>query len=289
MSKIFVEKISHENNEYSIAYIDTHKIYSAENPGKLAEPFNTTITNRKVQDDAQIFYALAPKIKADDFFSKGLPNLNKWFRVIKDRDVPNIWDTTRRPTANELIELYSTYHDISQDETHSSDSESLMTFVVFAETLTWKTGILQRCIDCLLLPKYRSKAISCYMVDKYYYRLMRYKLETEQPEHPNVLAIHKILKILKLKSTHDTTKFRVSAIPKTSEYVEELCNEFNIALTNPYENIKNLFFVWSGGLIEHINVDNFKIAVDPNITLALSYMQPMLQVPKFNRITDAEL
>lgn len=289
MSKIFVEKISSENNEYSIALIDTCKIHNAQNPGKIAQPFTTNITDRKIVDDAQIFYALAPKIKADDFFYIGLPNLNKWSRIIANRDVPNIWDVTRKPTANELIELYSKHHDISQGETHTSDNESLMTLVVFSETFTWKTGILQRCIDCLLLPQHRCKAISYYMVDKYYYQLMRYKLETEYPDHPNVMLMHKILNILKLKSTHDTTVFELSSGNDLSEYIEELCYEFKIPVKGTCENIKNLFKFWSNAEIVEVDFNTFRIVLDSNICLALLYMQPMLQAPKFNKITDVEL
>ena len=300
MDRIFIEEIN--ANMYRLAAIDRHRIFSAQNPATLATVFECSNESPTRDDDAQIFYAMSPSIDGDNIFGDLLDNhhshkLNTWSINVKDSNINNIFMAVAPLDHDSRIKLYSERHNITPKETVTSDSPSLFSLVAFANKQSWKTGILQRCLDCLVFSKYRKNAEVYSIIDEEYRRLMRFKLETEIigiPNYPNaglIIMIRSILELLGLRNSRDTSIFRdipesVGAIVTTIRHLSMIT-----ILTDKgslKDTLSEILFLWSGSKV--INVENgYKLEIDPNVTKALSYMQPFLQRPKTLTILETHM
>lgn len=298
MDRIFVELIT--DNTHSIAVIDKHRIFSAENPGQLATVFQCSLTNPTSEDNAQIFYAMAPSIGADNIFADLKEphrscKLNSWSIVAKDRDITNLFQAVEPLKHSDRLDLYSKHHSITPDETVTSTSKSLFSLVAFSEKQNWKTGILQRCINSLVLPKHRNTPEVYSIIDEEYRKLLRFKYETEYEGTPDIVNgilvsfIRRIISILGLQHSHDTTTFyEISdSIDSYLEFFKKTIPFYKIDGSRK-DRLSSILSLWSGAKIIEIP-GGYKLEIDPNVLQGLSYMAPLPQRPKTLTILETPM
>ncbi|CAH6419325.1 Hypothetical protein HVR_LOCUS528 [uncultured virus] len=297
MDRFFIEQDTEKG--FKIAAIDRNRIFASKNPGPLATVFEHSFQTLNREGDAQIFYALAPSIGADRFFADfnethRSQRLNSWSISIVNRDVANLFQALTSLTRTDRLEMYGRKNSITPASTVTSDSYSLFSLVAFAEQQAWKTGILQKCVDCLVNVEHRGKAIVYAVIDEQYRRLMRFKLETETEVPKDIIGctfvmfIKRILTKLGLQNSHDTTPFTtisgdVEAIFKVFEQMS--AHKFNGTLV---ERLSQVLTVWSGASIKILDV-GYQIEVDPAVTEGLNYMQPWLPIPEILQILEDPL
>lgn len=299
MDRIFVEQIT--DDTHSIAVIDKHRIFSAENPGQLATVFECSLTNPTVEDNAQIFYAMAPSIGADNVFADLKEphrscKLNSWSIVTKDRDINNLFQAVEPLKHSDRVDLYSTRHSITPEETVTSTSKSLFSLVAFSEKQNWKTGILQRCIDALVLPQYKSNAEVYSVIDEEYRKLLRFKYEIEYegtPDIPNgvlVSFIRRVVSILGLQHSHDTTTFHEipDSIDSYLDFFKKTIPFYKMEGSRK-DRLSNILTLWSGAKIIEITDGGYKLEIEQNVLQGLSYMAPLLQRPKTLTILETPM
>lgn len=320
MDRIFVEE--EKDGLYRIAVIDKHRIFSAKDPGGLATVFEFSLDTPTHENDAQVFYVLAPSIGADDIFADfretyHSQKLNNWSIVPKNRENTNLFLSVEPLTRTHRLDLYNQRHTITPNDTITSVSDSLFSLVSFADHQSWKTGILQRCIDHLVNPKYRSRIVEpdqaplqepttdrsigetaillrlCdpkvySVIDEEYRRIMRYKLETEKEnlddirkdEVLHIIFIRRIISLLGLKSSHDTTPF--PAIPIA---VFDLLNNLITRIPSytkkcsDREQLSDILTLWSGASVKEVE-NGFQLQLNSTVTEGLTYMQPWLPMPQ---------
>ncbi|MCJ7637527.1 MAG: hypothetical protein MUO21_08570 [Nitrososphaeraceae archaeon] len=290
MDRIFFEQI---DDSYQIAAVDRQRIFHANNPGELATIFTTSLTHPSAEDDAQIFYALAPSIDADDLFC----DLYVGHRTFK----LNYWsiNSNLEPlTFDQRVELYQTQYSITPNDLDNPISNSLFSLVAASNQQTWKTGILQRCIDRLVKYEYRSNPIVYGCIDYNYRRIMRFKLETSSVNFDNcvyhddrtlLLFIRRIIKILGLKHSHDPTVFKIipDSIVGYLTIINNLLNKYKIE--GSVENqLSTILTLWSGSSLNIVD-GGFQIKVDPLIEKGLEYLNPLLIRPKNLIILEASM
>lgn len=301
MDRIFLEDIT-TPGLYRVAVVDTDRIFSAQNPGTLATVFERSTTVSRREDDAQIFYAMSPSIDADNIFidledSRRSYRLNKWSINVKDSDASNLFNAINPLDRDSRLELYARYHSVTPDETLTSTSKSLFSLVAFAEKQSWKTGVLQRCIDCLVSPPYRQQPKVYAVIDEQYRRLMRFKHETENNQLPNgddstlIMIIRRIVESLGLKHSRDTTIFH--NIPDIiQDCIQSIKESTLIPILKQDESIKNIlseiFFLWCGSEIVDCE-GGYKLEINSDLTEGLNYMQPLLERPDILYILEAPM
>ena len=280
MDSFFVETV--ENSLYRIANVDRHRIFNAEDPGKLAISFDCPEVNPSQEDRAQIFYVIGEIIGAFDYF-KDLSGrvsckLNIWTVFVNKKEDGTAQLTPL--TRENRVMLYAKPFSITPTEKELSLPLHLN---LPTNAQTWKTGILQRCFRCLLKEGSFLPRI-CSLLDEQYRRIMRWKLETET-NNPNnlVVIINKITKLLGLRHSRDTTPF--TAVPdEVNILVEEfakLCGKPNISLDELLNLWVNSRLVTKDGL--------FQLEINTDITEVLPHMVPLLIVPNKLFIVDEPL
>lgn len=288
MNLIFVEQIA--DDTHRIAVIDKHRIFSAENPGQLATVFECSLTKPTAEDNAQIFFAMAPSIGADNIFADlkephRSRKLNTWSIVAKNRDINNLFQAVEPLKHSDRLELYSKRYSITPEETITSTSKSLLSLVAFAEKQDWKTGILQRCVDALVLPEHRNNPEVYSVIDEEYRRLLRFKYETEYEGTPDITNgvlvsfVRRVISLFGLKHSHDTTLF--AEIPDSIDsYLEEFKKTipFYKIEGSRKDRISSILTLWTGAAI--VDCEGcYKLEIEPNVSQALRYMAPLLKRP----------
>lgn len=295
MDRIFVEQV--DDDKYRIAVIDRDRIFRAEDPGKLATVYECSASLPSREDDAQIFYALESLIGALDIFvdlknKHRSSKLNTWSIAVTDKNIDNIFLTVKVLSTEDRIKLYSKQYSITPSETITSNSNSLMSLISFAEKLEWKTGILQRCFDRLVYHSYRKNLEMYAYLDEYYRKVMRFKYETEYIGIPDIKdgilveIIRKITSILGIQNTRDNTLFKIT--DDVNKYIELLRKNIELPNGNTKNIISYILDMWCGSkLIE--NNDTYRIEPDNNITKVLLYMQSLLTRPKILEILETPM
>lgn len=297
MDTFFIETI--QGDLYRIALVDRHRIFNAINPGELSSIFECSISNPTREDDAQIFYALAAMIKADDLIidlieSHRTHKLNFWSISIKDKNINNIFEALEPLSRSDRLKLYGTKHSITPELETTCESKSLFSLVALAESQKWKTGILQECIDRLVKLEFRHNPLVYSIIDEQYRRILRFKLETEaidicDQERIFVLFVRRLMSELGLQNTHDSTIF--TTISPMAEKV--LISLIKLLPAFPRggsakEKLSKFLTSWSGSKI--IDVDEgFKIQVENDVIEGLKYMQTWFSRPNFNKILHISL
>lgn len=297
MDRIFIENKTQDG--FEIAAIDRHRIFSSENPGKLATIFEYFSNVHDRNKDAQLFYALAPSIGADDFFIDLYENyrskqINNWSISVTDSNIDNIFQAVVTLNHKDRLELYQKSHSITPSSTISCDSNSLFSLLSFAEHQSWKTGILQKCIDCIVKIEYRNNPEVYALIDEQYRAVMRFKLESEicnnkLSHHDNLLLIFvkRILLLLGLSNSHDTKLF---SIPLEIENIFINMEKFIIIRFTGclIERLSQFLILWSGASIKSKG-DKYCLEVDPDVIKALNYTQDLLPRPDVLEILDTPL
>jgi hypothetical protein len=301
MDRIFFEETT-KPGLYRVAAVDKHRIFSAQNPGTLATVFECSSTDHEPSIDAQIFYAFSSSINGDDFFADLRDNhrtqrLNTWSINVKNADIANLFSAVSPLDRSGRLELYTKFHSITPSETITSTSMSLFSLVAFAEKQSWKTGILQRCIDRLVLPAFRNNSNVYAVIDEEYRRIMRFKIETESHESPTgsdsllVIMIRRIINLLGLQHSRDTQIF--TTIPDSiKQHLKFIRNPTMIPVLKESPSIKDtlseILFLWCGSRI--VDCDGgYKLQIDSNVTEGLSYMQQLLPRPKILSILETQM
>jgi hypothetical protein len=295
MECIFVEQ--EIGDTYRIAAIDRHRIFSASNPGNLATVFECSLHNPKPEDKAEIFHALATLIQADNLFvdlkdSHRSWKLNYWTVVPKDPNETNLFLAVEPLNRSTRLELYSKRHEIAPQETITSTSKSLFSIVAFSEKSTWKTGILQRCVDCLVVSDAQRNAQVYSVIDEEYRRIMRFKYETEHadpkiiPDGILISVMKRMLSILGLKNSHDSTVF--SEIPESIDtylnYFMKACPSYKKE-GSLKECLSKILTLWSGAKIVDYE-GGYQLEVESSIIEGLGYMAPLLSRPVILEILE---
>ena len=298
MDTSFIEEI--KDDVYRIAVIDRHRIFSASNPGTLATIYECSLTNPTAKDDAEIFHALAPAIGADDFLVDLIENyrsqkLNSWSIATLNSDVDNIFLAVEPLTRSHRLELYSTRYSITPDNGITSTSHSLFSLVAFSDQQKWKTGILQECIDRLVKLEYRRNPRVYSVIDEQYRRLLRFKIETEATSIENddirirTLFIRRLISLLGLKNSHDTTTF--TTIPDAvTDVLHSLIKLFPTLCSDDtlINRLSHILTKWSGAAVVQFD-RGYRLHVDATVTEGLTYMQPLLLRPSTLIILDAPM
>lgn len=299
MDRIFVEEIIRD--KYRIAAIDRNRIFSAKDPGNLATVFECPLVNRSKEDDAQIFYALAPSIGADKFFAdlcddKSSHKLNYWSISIIDNNNTNIFESVRPLNRDDRVNLYKIYHSITPKNFLTSNSSSLFSLVAFSKHQDWKTGILQRCINSLIKPEYRGESTVLAIIDEQYRRIMRFMIETNEnssaadclmtDSDKNIISqLRLVIRKIGLKNSLDTTIFQ--SIP--DDLFDLGKRKFEITKDETLESaITDILYNWNGSTLKTVE-GGFQIQPNPDVLKGLSYMQLWLTVPDTLSILDAPM
>jgi len=303
MDTFFIEKI--EDDTYKIALIDKHRIFEATEPGLLSTVFECSLNNPTRDDDAQIFYALAPMINADDSLcdiitSHRSRKLNSWTISVETPNSDNIFTALSPLTRDQRIKLYNTKYSITPEKEITSNSNSLFSLVPLSQQLEWKSGILQRCIDRLVKLEFRGNSHVYALIDEEYRRLVRFKLETESSgkDFLNtrifVLFIQRLISDLGLKNSRDTTPFIIT--PDKSSNIEKILKCLNglfpesLFTGSITEQISNVLLLWCGSkLIKMDDEEKYQLQLDENITEGLNYLQPWLPKPKVLDIIETPM
>ena len=293
MDSFFVENTT--DDKYQIAFVDRNRIFNAEHPETIATYYECSKDSPSSHDDAQIFYTLAPSIGGLNIFSD-LFNINRSAKL-------NTWSI--KSNGNNLFsvvqlnyeqrcELYSIKHSITPDNIEEDPLNSLLDFSKRQQS--WKTGVLQKCIDCLLQLRERGNSKICALLDINYNKVMRFKYETEgdinNPIEDSGMfrLIRKITSGLGLKHTRDIALFK--EIPDTIlfelNYIKTQIPKLSNNNDTVVETLSKLFTLWCGSKLVSTN-DGYQLEPDDNITTCLSYMQPLLPYPKYLEIIDASM
>jgi hypothetical protein len=288
------------DNTYRIAVIDIDRIYNSTNPGTLATVFECSLSNPSDNDRAEIYYALAPSIGADYIFADikekyRTCKLNNWSISIKDNSSDNIFSSLSPLDINHRIQLYSKQYSITPEQTITSASDSLFSLLDLSKQLSWKTGILQRCIDSLVYPQYRKnpKVYSC--IDLQYRRVMRFKYETEFLGIPlisdGILVefIRKITSSIGLKHSRDNTSF-IIINDNVSHYINFIETTYPVFYIQGdiKDKLSYILCLWIGSTIIEIN-HSYKLELNDDVTEALSYTTSLLVKPEKLVIIDAPM
>lgn len=300
MDRVFVEE--EKDGQYRIAVVDRDRIFKSDNPGLLATVFECPLIDPSISDRAQIFYALGREIGAVDWeidlhdIHRSV-KLNHWSiqQRKQSQNTDSLFLAIRPLLDKDRLKLYSTKHSISPTEIIRSESPSLFSILAFSsQQQKWKTGILQRCIDCLVKPEYRGQAEVYTTVDKVYRHLLRFKLETEGSQVSHLCdLIRQIIRSLGLKHSHDTTLFAAISEEtfKLMEMAIELIPTFVPQARGPLSSTGRLSLLlnrWSGAsLIMHR--DQYCIQVDPDVERGLVYMDTFLPEPESLVILDTPM
>jgi hypothetical protein len=274
-----------DDEYYKLAVLDVKNVFGMTDPGVLAIPFVCSKKFPKKEDDHKIFSMLAPSIKANDFFCDledfyKTQKLNAW-----SMDFFSVLDYEKR------VELYSVRHSITPttEEIMKDQLSLLKTFGknLFDKNLFyWKNGILQRCIDSLVLLEYRGNPEMYATIDIEYRKIMRFKVETENIElnDPKTeilrILINKIVGIIGIRNTHDETSIMKkfvgeSVFSNANEILENYIDKIETIFPkmkkdgNIIQKISNIFYMWSGSKINDLNV----IEVDPMVKKGLAFMK----------------
>jgi len=298
MDTFFVEEI--KGKKYKIAVIDKHRIFGAVDPGILATVFECSATNPTRKDDAEIFYALAPLIGADDLLADltqqhRSQKLNSWSIATKNQEMDNLFLAVEPLTRNHRLELYSFRHSITPEHSITSCSNSLFSLVSFADQQKWKNGVLQECIDRLAKLEYRHNPQVYSVIDEQYRRIMRFKLETENVTLENnylqvlILFIRRLVSLLGLKNSHDPTIFTIN--PTSIDHlIKDLINM--IPVYTPRGSLKDqlsdILTMWSGSSIRE-SKEGFRLHVDETVIEGLTYLQTFLPKPQNLVILNAPM
>jgi hypothetical protein len=298
MNTFFLDEI--KDDTYKIALIDRHRIFEATEPGLLGTVFECSLSNPTREDDAQIFYALASTIGANDVLadletSHRSQKLNSWSIAVKDPEINNLFMALEPLTRSHRLEMYGTKHSISPDKEVTSDSMSLFSLVAFSEQQKWKTGVLQQCIDRLVNIEHRGNPQVYSVIDEQYRRIIRFKLETEVNNLENndvrarVLFVQRLMKELGLSNSHDDTIFTTIS-PEAAKILKGLCAM--IPMYTPKGTIKeqlsDILTLWSGSTVSEVD-GGYQLQVDATVAEGLTYMQPWLPQPKSLTILDAPM
>lgn len=293
MDRIFIEE--EKDGQYRIAAVDRHRIFQAANPGLLATIFECSLKSPSMDDRAQIFYALGPQIGALDY-EIDLRNrhrsvkLNYWSIQERKPDTDSLFLSIRPLSDQDRLQLYAVKHSISPTETVRAESPSLFSLLALSSQQKWKTGILQRCIDCLVSPEHRGIATVYATIDKHYRYLLRFKLETEGKEvSPLCQLIRDITRSLGLRHSHDSIPF--TAVPPATLELMAAAMDF-MPIVPPsgsdFERLAALFKSWSGGIL--ISTEGYyQITVPSELQLGESYLDRLLPVPSSLIILEAPL
>jgi hypothetical protein len=298
MDRFFIEDKT--DDLYKIAVIDRERIFSAQNPGLLGTVFECSSFNPRREDDAQIFYAMAPSIDGLNLFIDMIDSyrsrkLNTWSIVTKNSDINNLFLAMEPLNRDHRCKLYATQHSITPTETVTATSNSLFSLVALAETQIWKTGILQRCIDCLVFLENRGRGEVYAVIDEEYRRLLRFKYETEYKgpldteDEIIIELVRKIIRCLGLKNSHDSTFF--SEIPdEIDRYLIILSTRFPILSQTGSikDRLTSLLSLWSGANIKECE-GGYTLEVESNVLEALNYMQPLLEHPDILEILETPM
>lgn len=288
---------------YQLTVLDPNKIMSSENPGNLSIVFNCSATHRSRHDDAQIFYTLAPAIHGTEYcrdLATGISAaLNQWQIAIIDGEQPNIFDTVRPLTFDDRLALYQQRYDITQTTATDCTSASLFSLVALSKNQEWKNGILQRCVDCLVKPEFRGNPRVTAVIDENYCRLMRYILETEQPDFMDATYYFRMItSTLGLKNSHDSKIFtlnkdrceKISNLLKIILDDELFANQQYLrSLSSVILQLDTLFEMWSGANVRHLRNNKYRLVVTPLVSEGLSYLLPYCPRPAKVIILDSEL
>lgn len=298
MDTFFVEET--KDGIYRIAVVDRHRIFSATNPGKLATTFECSAENPSRDDDAEIFYALAPAIGADDPLTDLINKhrshkLNYWSICVKDVNTSNIFLSLDALDYDKRIELYDKRQSITCDKFLTANSKSLFVLLDFSKQQNWKTGILQECIDRLVKIEFRRNAHVYALIDEVFRQIIRFKIETEdfilknEEIRSRVILIRKLLSTLGLKHSRDTSVFTV--IPETIDLIVVRLIELLPTCNSQGNRIEQLSFIlkkWSGSSIIKIE-SGLQLKLDEKVTECLSYTQEWLQQPHKLQILDTPM
>lgn len=293
MDSFFVENIT--DDKYQIALIDRNRIFNADHPETITTYYECSKDSPSIHDDAQIFYTLAPSIKGLNIFSdlfniNRSPKLNTW-SINSNGD--NIFSIVQL-NYEQRCKLYSTKHSITPDNIEEDPLDSLINFSKRQQS--WKTGVLQKCIDCLLQLHVRGNPKICALLDINYNKVMRFKYETEGNINNPIndfgmfRIIRKITSYLGLKHTRDITVFK--EIPDTISFdlnyikteVPKLSNNNDTVV----ETLSKLFMLWCGSKLISTD-DGYRLELDNDVTTCLNSMQPLLPYPKYLEIIEAAM
>lgn len=291
MDSFFIDKIV--DDKYQISFVDKNRIFNAENPGILATVFECSNKSPFPCDDAQIFYALSPSINGLNFLTdltdkNKTCKLNTWSINCKGDNILSV----KQLNYEQRLELYSERHNISPENIDDNSLDSLIKFSQNQQK--WKTGILQKCINCLVYVNYRNNPKVYTMIDLHYRKVMRFKYETENKEISelkNIALVDFIRKItvgLGIQHTRDTKIFK--NIPDSiNSYLTYLKTKIpKLQDLESLSLLSELFNLWCGSKI--ITVDGgYQIQIDDNITQCLTYLQPLLKQPKYLKILEAPM
>lgn len=267
MPPIFLEETTSEGR-YRLGMIDRAQIAVAEAPGQLGNVFECHSIHRTRADDAQILYTLASAINV---FQPGtVVALNTWSITVTNANEPNLFAAVAPLTLPDREQLYRHPLSITCETTTSSSSPSLFSLVVFAQANTWKSGILQRCVDCLVQPQHRSKPAVYAVLDHYYWHIMRVHLERTpdiltQPStlsvemKGSIHAVQTLVSKLGLRDSVDTTTFTLPSDTRV-------------------EDIRKIIGAWSGSEIVPVE-GGYRLRPQANVLRGLSYLQPWLPLP----------
>lgn len=284
-----------QDDQYQIAAIDKSRIFKAQNPGELATVYSCSASNPTVAQDAQIFYALAPQIQANNYFTDLLDQhcsvqLNNWSIQVNDTKSTNLFSMLQIMNLEQRMQLYSTNHSITPADNGDVRADGISIFVVMSQKLNWKTGIVQRCIDRLVKLEHRNNPQVYATMDIKYRYIMRCKLENEHtaPQDPRILSIlaklYALTHMLGLKNSQDTSLFTL--ISEARGIINELCKDFRINTTGSDINkLTAITHAWHGGKVAWIG-DKYQIVMDPLVLAGLGYTQPWLFCPERLDILD---
>jgi len=295
MDTIFIEE--EVDKVLRIAVIDKHRIFNARNPGLLGAVFECSLENPTSQDRAEIFFALAPTINADDIFLDLTTKyksckLNTWSVVVKNSNSTNLFTAVSPIDREDRLKLYSTKHSITPSDTITVESKALIALVSFSEKLAWKTGILQRCINSLVHSDYFNDAYVHSIIDEHYRQVMRFKYETEASDVSSMILVVYIRQLtteLGIKHTRDTTSF--SEIPISIENVLSNIRQIVPSLgtyNTLRDNLSAVLFLWIGSIVVECS-DGYQLELDPIVTKALSHMVSLLIRPDKLAILDTPM
>jgi hypothetical protein len=292
INRIFIDERS--NDRYKISMVDKQRIFNAENPELLGTVYECSLSNPTRDDDAQIFYALASTIGADNIWIdliKGHRShkLNYWSISIRDNDNTNLFTSLRPLTFDDQIELYKVRESITISNIVASKSKSLFSLVAFSKNQKWKTGIMQECIDRLVKLENRANPNVYAIIDENYRKIMRFKFETETSGNNFTNYLHKILLSLNLTNSHDNT-----IIPEIPESIISKLKTLTDLITidipqgSVHEQLSAILFIWSGAIMNKVSL-GYQITVNSNVLEGLSYMQEWLPIPDHLEILKAHM
>lgn len=274
MPRIFLEDIT--DGRYRLAMIDRAQIAVAEKPGQLGNVYECDHKHRTREDDAQIFYTLAPSIGADGF--QETTPLNMWSIAVVDANSTNLFTAVAPLTLADREQLYAQPLSVTCQSTLSSSSKSLFSLVALADSSAWKSGILQRCVDCLVKPEHRGNPAVYAVMDAHYFAIRRVQLELthEVVNQESIIPSNMRIAIFKIRGLIQKLGLQSSVDTHVFTLTPELPS---------LESLQHILDQWSGSQI--ITVEGgYRLKPIDNVLRGLSYMQPWLPLPKHLTILE---